>query len=94
LRMAEAWKDAPRVQHARAQLRFVQDRMMPQGFVRLSLEAVIEGVNALKSGTFPSFEEGTPRRSNKCNATLRNRRGRGGQNPCFHRCLTSPAAPC
>ena len=38
------------------------------------------------------FEEGTPRRSNQCIATLSNRRGRGGQDICFNKRLTSPVA--
>ena len=33
----------------------------------------------LQQGFFPSFEEGEPRRSNKCHATLTHRRGGGGQ---------------
>src|SRR2546428_13662611 len=36
-------------------------------------------VNVSRLVKFPSFEEGWPRRSNKCIATSNNRRGRGGQ---------------
>jgi hypothetical protein len=43
----------------------------------------------------PSFEEGAPRRSNKCNATSSNRRGGGGRTPVAGMGLTSlEAARC
>src|SRR4030095_7872301 len=55
-----------------------------------SLEAV--GLNVEQRSLFPSFEEGWPRRSRKCNATSDSARP-GRSDHCCTKVLPSPAAP-